>query len=394
MNIAIFTETYYPFISGVVTHIETLKKGLEKNGHNVLIVTLNPDIKENYIEDGVLHSPAHPLKKIYGYGLANPYSKERFELIKEFKPDLIHAHTEFSLGLAAIDYAKKLNIPIVYTLHTMYDDYLGYVAESEMIQSMLKPFAHQYMHFLSNHFTEIIGPSKKVEEFIHRCGVEKPINLIPNTVDLSAFVEDNVDKEKVREIKESLGIREEDICLGFVGRLGKEKSIDVLMDYFANECGSDPRFKLFIIGKGPEEEELAKKVKDLGMESQIKLLGYIEHDDLPPYYHAFDLYATASTSEMNSISMLEAMASGLYILQRLDIYNRDQIESGVNGDIFETAEDFGKLTKEEADMSLEERYKRRKEVEAYTRRYGIDEFIRSVLQVYEKAVAEYNTQNE
>ncbi|MBQ2310781.1 MAG: glycosyltransferase [Erysipelotrichales bacterium] len=393
MNIAIFTETYYPFISGVVTHIETLKNGLEKNGHNVLIVTLNPDIPENYIEEGILHSPAHPLKGIYGYGVANPWSRKRFEMVRDFHPDLIHIHTEFSLGIAGLHYAKKLHVPVVYTLHTMYDDYLGYITPGKRTERMIRPLAHFYERKFAGKTTEIIGPSKKVEEFMRRCHVHKAVNLIPNTVNLDAFREENVDPEKVLSLRKELGIGEEDVSLCFVGRLGKEKSVDVLIDFFAENFRNDPKYRLFLIGKGPEEEELADQIRSLGMENQIRLLGYIEHDDLPPYYHAFDLYATASTSEMNSISMLEAMASGLYILQRLDVYNRDQIESGVNGDIFETSEEFGKLVREEGTMTLEKRRSRHDGVVAYTMRYGVEEFITSVLKVYEKAIEEYTVEN-
>ena len=393
MNIAIFTETYYPFISGVVTHIETLKNGLEKNGHNVLIVTLNPDIPENYIEQGILHSPAHPLKGIYGYGVANPWSRKRFEMVRDFHPDLIHIHTEFSLGIAGLHYAKKLHVPVVYTLHTMYDDYLGYITPGKRTERMIRPLAHFYERKFAGKTTEIIGPSKKVEEFMRRCHVHKAVNLIPNTVNLDAFREENVDPEKVLSLRKELGIGEEDVSLCFVGRLGKEKSVDVLIDFFAENFRNDPKYRLFLIGKGPEEEELADQIRSLGMENQIRLLGYIEHDDLPPYYRAFDLYATASTSEMNSISMLEAMASGLYILQRLDVYNRDQIESGVNGDIFETSEEFGTLVREEGTMTLEKRRSRHDGVVAYTMRYGVEEFITSVLKVYEKAIEEYTVEN-
>lgn len=393
MNIAIFTETYYPFISGVVTHIETLKNGLEKNGHNVLIVTLNPDIPENYIEEGILHSPAHPLKGIYGYGVANPWSRKRFEMVRDFHPDLIHIHTEFSLGIAGLHYAKKLHVPVVYTLHTMYDDYLGYITPGKRTERMIRPLAHFYERKFAGKTTEIIGPSKKVEEFMRRCHVHKAVNLIPNTVNLDAFREENVDPEKVLSLRKELGIGEEDVSLCFVGRLGKEKSVDVLIDFFAENFRNDPKYRLFLIGKGPEEEELADQIRSLGMENQIRLLGYIEHDDLPPYYRAFDLYATASTSEMNSISMLEAMASGLYILQRLDVYNRDQIESGVNGDIFETSEEFGKLVREEGTMTLEKRRRRHDGVVAYTMHYGVEEFITSVLKVYEKAIEEYTVEN-
>ena len=110
MRIAIFTETYLPQINGVVTHIKILKEGLEALGHTVLIVTADAKAHRHYIEDGVLHCPAHTLKRIYNMCLASPVSSARLHYLREFNPDIIHLHTEFSVGLSGLAIAKILNI--------------------------------------------------------------------------------------------------------------------------------------------------------------------------------------------------------------------------------------------------------------------------------------------
>ena len=138
MKIAIFAETYYPFISGVVTHIETLKNGLEAQEHQVLIVTMNPKASHHYLKDGILYCPSIPLKKIYGYGVANPVNLRRLSYLRAFNPDVIHIQTEFTMGLFGLFCARQLKKPVVYTLHTMYDDYLFYVAPSERMQKVVK----------------------------------------------------------------------------------------------------------------------------------------------------------------------------------------------------------------------------------------------------------------
>lgn len=388
MRVAIFTETYFPFISGVVTHIETLKNCLEREGHEVMIVTTNPKAVCHYVKDGVLYCPAIPLKRIYGYGFSNPLNIQRLRILREFDPDIIHIHTEFSMGIFALFAARKLKKPIVYTLHTMYDDYMFYVAP-ERFQNMVKPAAHVYFRRVANRATEIIGPSPKVVEFLRRCGVERHINIIPNIVDLSDFREENVSAAAVADVRGRLGIREGDVAVCFVGRLGKEKSIDVLIDAFSAHFRGEDRFRLFIIGDGPERENLERQIERLGVEEQVRLLGRIEHTELPPYYHACDLFATASLSEMNSISMLEAMASGLYVIQRLDVYNREQISPGENGDLFTTADEMASLLREQAMLPQEQRLARRRAVSAYTQRYGEKDFIRSVLGVYERARAKH-----
>lgn len=393
MKIAIFTETYFPFISGVVTHIKTLKEGLEREGHEVMIVTINPRAVCHYVKDGILYCPGIRLKRIYGYGVSNPVNIQRLRIIQDFDPDIIHIHTEFSMGIFALFAARKLKKPIVYTLHTMYDDYMFYVAP-ERFQNMVKPAAHVYFRRVANRANEIIGPSPKVAEFLHRCGVERHINIIPNVVDLSDFLPQNVAAESVAAVREKLGIQPGDTAVCFVGRLGKEKSIDVLIDHFAALAETEKQFKLFIIGDGPEHDSLQAQIEQLGMEEQIHLLGRIEHTELPPYYHACDLFATASLSEMNSISMLEAMASGLYVVQRLDIYNQDQITPGENGNFFTDAQGFADLLHEEAGLSPEARAVRRKAVTAYTQRYSEKDFLRRVMNVYKRAQAKFDLKQE
>lgn len=389
MRVAIFTETYHPFISGVVTHIETLKKGLEACGHKVLIVTLDPKSSRHYVRDGVLYCPAIPLKRIYGYGLANPLNLERLRYVKLFGPDIIHIHTEFSMGIFGMFAARRLGLPTVYTLHTMYDDYMFYLAPHRPFQKLMKPGAHLYFRYVASRATEVIGPSPKVVEYLRRCGVRRHINIIPNTVDLRDFLPENVPEDQVEQARRRLGICPGDTTLLFVGRLGKEKSLDVLIQDFAGQFRGKAGYRLILIGDGPERENLGQLVHSLGVQEQVRLLGKIDHSLLPPYYQACDLFATASLSEMNSISMLEAMAGGLYVLQRLDVYNKDQILPGVNGDFFEDAAGFARLVQEQAALSPRQRLARRQSVSEYSRRYGPREFTHSVLSVYDRAILEH-----
>lgn len=389
MRVAIFAETYYPFISGVVTHIETLKLGLEAEGHQVLIVTMSPKAEHHYIKDGVLYCPALPLKRIYGYGVANPLNLQRLRIIEEFDPDIIHIHTEFTMGIFGLWAARQLKKPVVYTLHTMYDDYMCYISKREKIQKLAKPGAHMYFRKMAQKATEIIGPSLKVVEYLRRCNVDRHINIIPNTVDLSNFLPENVRENDIDAVRRKLGIQPEDTALCFVGRLGIEKSLDVLFDYFGRQFAGQTKYKLFVIGEGPERKNLEALIERLGLGRQVKLLGKIDHDLLPPYYHACDAFATASLSEINSISMLEAMASGLYVLQRLDIYNKNQITVGVNGALYTNAAEFGALVKEQAALDPAARQQRRRSVTGSTQQYGREEFIAAVVNVYERAMVTY-----
>ncbi len=175
----------------------------------------------------------------------------------------------------------------------------------------------------------------------------------------------------------------------FVGRLGKEKSLDTLITLFAENFKTDRTKKLFLIGDGPEREDLEALAQKLQADN-IHFLGRIEHDDLPSYYLAFNMFATASLSEINSISMLEALASGLYIVQRDDKLNKNQITVGENGELFDTSEEFKEIINSYAILQEEQRSNLRAQVSASTDKYGIDEFGNSILKVYKKALIEFS----
>ncbi len=395
MRIAIFTETYFPYISGVVTHIETLRKGLEAKGHTVLIVTLDPKSRRHYVKDNVLYCPAIPLKKIYGAGVSSPMNLYRMRIVQAFQPDIIHLHTEFSMGIFALFVADLMKKPVVYTLHTMYDDYVFYLFPQkapDKMKTMAKPLAHSYIRKVAGKATEIIGPSNKVADYLRRCGVNKQVNIVPNTVDLTEFLPENAQEAETEAFRQKLGIRPGDVALAFIGRLGKEKSIDVLIDYFQQGFKGDERFHLFIVGDGPDRQQLQEEIDRFGVASQVKLVGRIEHDQVPHFYRACDLFATASLTEMNSISMLEAMASGLYVLQRLDVLNRDQIVPGKNGNYFTSAEEFKTHVDEYAALDETGRAERHKMVSDYARRYGPEEFTEEIGKVYQRAIYRYAQQ--
>lgn len=281
MKVAIFTETYLPYINGVVTHISILKEGLEKMGHEVLIVTADPDTHRHYVKDDVLHCPAHESKRLYGYGLALPLSQRRLKLVKQFRPDIIHIHQEFGVGFSGILIAKILHVPIVYTMHTMYDEYLYYIAPQKLLP-LVRRIAHSYSRMIARSASAITGPSAKIQEYFTEVGVEKHVNVIPNPVELDMFNPDNITAEQRAEIRRKHNIPDHKMIACFVGRLGKEKSVDLLFDYWAEEIKPEDDIHLIIIGDGPSRPELEQQAKDLGIDKMITFTGAIMHNEMPP----------------------------------------------------------------------------------------------------------------
>ena len=381
MRIALFTEVYLPYINGVVTHVKLLREGLEKLGHTVLVVTSDPNTHHHYIEDGVLHCPAVKLKKLYGYGLASPYSSTRTQMLEKFGPDIIHIHTEFSMGISGIHIAHKLKVPLVYTLHTMYDDYVYYVAPRHLAK-LAREVSRQYAGHFARNAQALTSPSEKGSIYFKEVGITKPVNIIPNAVELDRFMVKNIDPAAIAAVREKYGLNDGRMVACFVGRLGKEKSVDVLLDDWAEAICPEDGIRLMVVGDGPVREELEAQAKNLGLGDQVIFTGMIPHDDLPPYLAVCDVYVTASLSDTNSISMLEGEAAGLPVLQRFDPINADQVIDGDNGYMYTSAEDLGRKLRLIRDLPPEKLAALRARTTQFVKNSGAEDLANYTLSVY------------
>lgn len=387
MKIALFTETYLPYINGVVTHVKALKDGLEKIGHTVLVVTANPDTHHHYIEDGVLHCPAKVFKKLYNYGLAWPVSHKRLRLLREFNPDIIHIHNEFGVGLSGTLIADRLQVPMVYTLHTMYDEYLYYIAPKKLVPA-LKKVSHRYAKYLAEHASALTGPSQKVQEFFDTCGVQRSISVVPNPVELDIFNPLNLNQEACQTIRARYHVADDEILISFCGRLGREKSVDTLLEFWAKNIKKEEKFRLMILGEGPCLEELKQQAKLLGIDDMVIFAGRIEHYDLPSYYGACQLYITASLSDTNSISMKEAMATGLPVLHIYDPLNAGQVVDGINGYIYKDADDMYRILAEYKNKTEEDKQALKNSAINSMKVYGCEALAEYLEKVYTDAIIE------
>ncbi|MCL2703816.1 MAG: glycosyltransferase [Defluviitaleaceae bacterium] len=389
MKIALFTETYLPVVNGVVTHVKILKEGLESLGHNVIIVTADSRFKRHKVIGNVIYCPAIiKVKKIYNYGLASPFSPKRLQILKKINPDIIHIHNEFGIGISGILIAHLLKIPVVYTLHTMYDDYIYYIANKRFCK-IISRFSHSYLRKFTRFANAITGPSPKVEEYIKKCGIHKNVNIIANSVELDLFSRENADTRQVRDLRSGFGFFDDDFIFAFCGRIGKEKNISQLIEFINKTVKPKDKIKLLIIGSGPYIEQHQSEVKDFNLEDIIKFAGRIEHDALPPYYAACDAYITASISDTCSISMLEAMAMNLPVLHIRDDLNHGQVIDGVNGYIFNDAEEMYVYMNKLKDMPKEQLKEFGKAVRASIINSGGESIAGSVLQIYSSVIATF-----
>ena len=354
MKIALFSDTYAPEINGVAIHVAALKEGLESLGHEVLVVTTNPKNNDTFQEHGVLHCPSIKLKRIYGYGLSMPINMKQYQIIKKFNPDVIHIHTEFGIGLFGILVSKMLKRPVIYTLHTIYDDYVYYVVPKPLIKTGQRIF-YKYIRSLYKRATVITGPSPKSHEYLINAGLHRNVEIIPNPVDVDRFSIENVSTEDIDNVKKTYNIPDDAFVGCIISRVGKEKSIDVLLNYIEKYSKVNKNFRFLIVGDGPAKADLEQQAKKLGINNVVIFTGKISNNKLLPYYAACDVFLTASLSDTNSISMLEAMSMGLPIIQRNDPINEGQVIENVNGFIFNDENNFIEKLNKVYKMTSEER---------------------------------------
>ncbi len=393
MRVALFTETYLPAVNGVVTHVKTLKEGLELLGHKAIIVTADSNVKKTQADNDIMYCPAVKLEKIYGYDVASPISADRLKMIKDFNPDIIHIHNEFGIGLSGVLIARNLKVPLVYTMHTMYDDYLYYITQNnKSAQKLLSSASHKYAKILAAAASAITGPSKKVEEYFHRCHVDKPVTVIPNSVETDVFNRHTVDKGKVKAVREKYGFADNDLVFCFCGRMGQEKNIEVLLDFWAKKVKLSDGMKLLLIGGGPQLEEFQEYAKKLNITDTVTFSGRVEHAEIPPYYAACDCYITASLTECHSISMMEGQSTGLPVLTIWDELNADQIIEGVNGFYFHDADEMYKHMKYLKSLSKEELEEIKEKSREAIVSSGTKSIAEKLLVVYEQAIKSYNSE--
>ena len=387
MRIAIFTDTYPPYINGVSTSTFNLANALKAKGHEVLIVAPRPtDGKMEQIGD-VLYIPGIDLKKLYGFRLTNIFSNKPLKIIKEFKPDLIHNQTDFTIGMFARRCAKKLKVPIVYTYHTAYEDYTYYIVRGIM-DRFAKRIVRTYSRDLAGRMTEFITPSDKTKEYMRFAGSDIYINVIPTGIDFSIFRSDKIDQQKIAEFKKEHNIKPDTKVLLLLGRIAKEKSMDVSLRGFAAYHKKHPEVdaKVLVVGGGPFKEELELYAEELGISSLVDFVGEVSGLEVPFYYHLADIYTSASITETQGLTFMEAMAAGRIVLARFDSNLTGTIINGKTGFFFTDDSSFVSQVEKIFALSKEQKEAIIKEAYRSADVYSLDKFYENIVRVYKRAI--------
>lgn len=387
MRIGIFTETYTPYISGLVTSEIMLKKGLEKLGHEVYVVTANLESfhYEYDEEERVLKVPGIPTG-IYDSRLTSVYPLKAVNKIKSWNLDIIHSQTEFAIGTFARILAYQLDIPLVHTYHTMYEDYIHYITKGYFDKSSKKIVEYLTLFYCDKTATELIVPTKKTYDlFKEKYQVDRNIHIIPTGIELERFYTENIDKKKLASIKRKEKITKDDFIAIFIGRLAQEKNVVFLLDVMKDLVPSLPKLKLLIVGDGPDYDLYKEIIEKDHLENNVIMTGKVAWEEVPYYYHLSDIFLTASHTETQGLTVIEAMASSVVPICIDDKSFKNTIIDGLNGRIFNNEKECKEIITElYNDSELTKKLSNQARINSD--RFSAKYFAESVLDVYKYAI--------
>lgn len=383
MNIGLFTDSYYPEINGVATSVLTLKNELELLGHTVYVFTTTSPGAPKY-EHNVFRVPSLPCILITERRVGLFYQLKLASMIKKFNLDLIHTHTEFSLGIFGRIMARELHIPMVHTYHTIYEDYTHYVTHIKTLDRRAKAFARVFTRLCCNHVEQVIVPTGKVKELLLRYNVNRDITVVPTGVNLKKFDPSLYSNEDVKRIKDEIGIDPKDKVIIYIGRISKEKNIGEIIDAMPEYMKLRENTRFLIIGGGPDMDNLVKKVKSFNLEKRIIFTGPKPWDDIGLYYRVGDVFVSGSTSETQGLTYIEAMAAGLPVVARDDKCLDEILDIGKNGYKFTTKDELihglDSILYESCDIPYGENARIKMQ------KYSTEEFAKNILNVYEEVM--------
>lgn len=381
MRIGLFSDAYYPTISGVTISVATLSKELTKLGHDVIIITNGHDLatfSENIVR---FEGKRLPMKGLQEFRIGR-VSNKKINIIGDLNLDIIHCHTEFTMGRLGRKAAKRFNIPVVHTYHTMYEDYIHFI--TKVFRSPLVIISKWYSKSFADSADEVIFPTIKVKKAFDGYGYVKASHIIPTGIYLEKFRKSNFKQEYFDNMRDMLGIEKDDFVLLFLGRMSREKSVCSLLKEFKKIAKGRDKVKLLLVGGGPDLNFFKNSAIELGIGDKVICTGMVPPFEVGFYYQIADLFVNFSITETQGLTYIEALASGVPLLVKYDDNLEGVIDPGVNGYSFTDDLDFSplfnkiynhkdlleKLTKNSSEASIE--------------KFSAENYALNVLKIYNK----------
>ncbi|MDU5200457.1 glycosyltransferase family 4 protein [Finegoldia magna] len=330
MKILITTDTYRPTINGVVTSIESLKKALDRLGHDVRILTFSDSFNSKQ-EGDIYYMGSLGAGKFYPDARMNKLFYNRFyEDIMDWKPDIVHSQTEFTMFIQAKKIAKDLDVPLLHTYHTVYEDYTHYFSLNKKIG---KELAKQFTKQIIKTTDGVVVPTNKIYNLLTEYNIHEDIYVAPTGINVQKLSEcDDFD------IRSGYKIPEDKHIVLFLGRIGKEKNITEILQYLENIDRDDIVF--IIAGAGPFLSELKDICSNSKIRDRLIFTGMIDSSKVGNFYSKADVFVSASTSETQGLTFIESMACSTPIICRHDDCLDGVLIDGETGFGYDTEEEF------------------------------------------------------
>jgi glycosyltransferase involved in cell wall biosynthesis len=328
MNILIFTNTFTPHVGGVARSVEAFTEEYRTRGHRVLVVAPEfPDMPQN--EADVVRIPAIQNFNASDFSVVLPIHPMLSETIDAFRPDIVHSQHPFLLGMTAVRVARRRGLPLVFTHHTLYEQYTHYVPGNS---PALKRFAIELATRYANLADQVFAPSESIRNLLQQRGVTTPIAVVPTGVRLENFAHGDGPA-----FRRQMGIPQDAFVVGHLGRLAPEKNLEFLAQAVADFVGSHPHAHFLVIGTGPSENSLRDIFAQAGVEARLHVAGILQQQALADALHAMGLFAFASTSETQGMVLTEAMAAGLPVVALDAPGAREVVRDRHNGRLLQEA---------------------------------------------------------
>lgn len=322
LRILMISDVYFPRVNGVSTSIRTFRRELLAQGHEVtLIAPEYPgyiDTDENILRVIARQVPMDPEDRM----MRRHHIDALWPSLKKQRFDVLHIHTPFIAHYAGLYLARHLNIPVVETYHTFFEEYLYHYVPL-VPRAMMRMIARRVTVSQCNAVNKIIAPSRAMLDALQNYGVRTPIEILPTGLEASQFKLGDGARFRTRH-----GIAADRPTLLYVGRVAHEKNIDFLVHCFQRVHAAMPSALLLITGEGPAREHLQALVRKLQLDAAVNFIGYLDRDtELLDCYRSGDLFVFASRTETQGLVLLEALAQGTPVVSTMHMGTRDVLHN-------------------------------------------------------------------
>ncbi|WP_217426550.1 glycosyltransferase [Candidatus Methylobacter favarea] len=316
------TNTFTPHVGGVARSVETFTNAYRQRGHRVLVVA--PEFADMpQAEADVIRIPAVQNFNGSDFSVVLPVAGLLTDALDELRPDIVHAHHPYLLGMTALRVARFHRLPLVFTHHTRYEEYTHYVPGNS---PTLKRFVIELATRYANLCDQVFAPSESIAVLLQQRGVIRPITAVPTGIDVERFAQG-----KGAPFRAAMGIPQDAFVVGHLGRLAPEKNLVFLAEAVAAFLETQPRAHFLVGGKGPSEESIRAIFRRANLDSRLHFAGILELPRLADAYDAMNVFAFASESETQGIVLAEAMAAGVPVVALDAAGVQEVVRDGHNG---------------------------------------------------------------